>query len=181
MALAISRRRRDLAVSTFLGGIAILLGDGHGGFTPDPPFDPNYDAIVMAATDFNGDGKPDLAIAGESLNESIWFGDGLGGFSHAGYGSGIESPTSIAVADFNGDGVKDIAVLSGSYSSGYQIAVAGLSFLTISYTYRGQPSSLAVGDFNGDGKLDWATANNATGDVSVSLGDGAGGFYSRSR
>jgi hypothetical protein len=36
------------------------------------------------------------------------------------------------------------------------------------------PQSVAVGDFNGDGKLDLTTANS--GDVSVLLGNGAGGF-----
>lgn len=34
----------------------------------------------------------------------------------------------------------------------------------------------AVGDFNGDGKQDIATANSAASNVSVILGDGAGGF-----
>jgi hypothetical protein len=35
---------------------------------------------------------------------------------------------------------------------------------------------IALADFNGDGKLDTATANGATKDVSVLLGDGAGNF-----
>jgi hypothetical protein len=38
------------------------------------------------------------------------------------------------------------------------------------------PNSVAVGDFNGDGDLDMATANVYSNDVSVLLGDGAGGF-----
>src|SRR5262249_6224277 len=38
------------------------------------------------------------------------------------------------------------------------------------------PYSVAVGDFNGDGKLDLATALRNTNNVSVLLGNGAGGF-----
>ena len=38
------------------------------------------------------------------------------------------------------------------------------------------PLSVAVGDFNGDGKQDLATANVGSNNVSVLIGDGAGGF-----
>jgi hypothetical protein len=38
------------------------------------------------------------------------------------------------------------------------------------------PESVAVADFNGDGKLDLVTANVESGDASVLLGDGKGGF-----
>jgi VCBS repeat-containing protein len=38
------------------------------------------------------------------------------------------------------------------------------------------PNAVTLGDFNGDGKLDFATANSGTDDVSVRLGNGAGGF-----
>ena len=38
------------------------------------------------------------------------------------------------------------------------------------------PDSIALGDFNGDGKIDVAVANAFSGNVSILLGDGAGGF-----
>jgi hypothetical protein len=39
-----------------------------------------------------------------------------------------------------------------------------------------RPNSVAVGDFNGDGKQDLAIANSEPNNVSILLGDGAGGF-----
>ena len=38
------------------------------------------------------------------------------------------------------------------------------------------PESVAVGDFNGDGRQDLAVANSGSDNVSILLGDGAGGF-----
>jgi hypothetical protein len=44
------------------------------------------------------------------------------------------------------------------------------------YPVGDNTQSVAVGDLNGDGKPDLAIANNLSGDVSVLLGDGIGGF-----
>jgi hypothetical protein len=41
---------------------------------------------------------------------------------------------------------------------------------------EGEPISIAIGDFNGDGRQDFATANRASNNVSIRVGDGAGGF-----
>ena len=38
------------------------------------------------------------------------------------------------------------------------------------------PDAVAAADLNGDGRADVVTANGGSGDVSVLLGDGAGGF-----
>ena len=45
-----------------------------------------------------------------------------------------------------------------------------------SYAAGTQPVALVKADFNGDGKLDVAVANNFSSEVSLLLGDGAGGF-----
>src|SRR5271163_3564909 len=69
--------------------------------------------LGIAAGDFNGDGKPDLATANHySSSVSILMNDGHGGFlPMVNYASGTGGPTQLAVGDFNGDGNLDLAVL----------------------------------------------------------------------
>ena len=45
-----------------------------------------------------------------------------------------------------------------------------------SYSTGSDPVAVVGGDFNGDGRLDLAVANQASNNVSILLGDGAGGF-----
>jgi hypothetical protein len=46
----------------------------------------------------------------------------------------------------------------------------------VNYPVGTYPQSVVTADFNGDGKLDLATANTGSNNVSVRLGNGAGGF-----
>ena len=69
--------------------------------------------------DWNGDGKPDLAVANEGDNVSILLGNGNGTFqAKVDYGAGA-TPVSVTAGDWNGDGKLDLAVanyLSGNVS-----------------------------------------------------------------
>ena len=66
----------------------------------------------MAVGDFNGDGKPDLAVANKGpATIALLLGYGNGTFANAvSYSTGSFYPQSVAVADFNGDGKTDLAV-----------------------------------------------------------------------
>ena len=89
-------------------------------------------------------------------------------------------PGSAAVGDFNGDGKQDLVVTNFSSNTASIILGDGAghfgaatSFTTGAGT---NPNSVAVGDFNGDGKQDLAVANFNSFNVSILLGNGAGGF-----
>ncbi|MDX6443283.1 MAG: hypothetical protein QOH71_357 [Blastocatellia bacterium] len=136
----------------------------------------------VAVGDFDGDGKQDLAITNRTSNNvSILLGDGAGGFSTASNPGVGSEPTSVAVGDFNGDGKQDLAVGNRSSnnvsillgSGGGAFSAAGN--LGVGPSANG-PASIAVGDFNGDGRQDLAVANRNSDNVSIFLGDGAGGF-----
>ena len=176
----------DLVVA--LGGangntVNVLLGDGAGGFaTPGTMIAAGASPSFVAVGDFNGDGKPDLAIANSlaSGTLTVLLGDGAGGFSPA-PGSPFAvgaNPQFLAIGDFNGDGnadvavsnftSKDVTVLLGNGLGGFAPA-PGSPIASVQ-----NPAAVAVGDFNGDGKLDLAVACNHC--VAVLLGNGVGGF-----
>src|SRR5262245_49209151 len=79
--------RPDLVTANFGGGsVTILLGNGSADFRPaaGSPLAVGVAPISVAVGDFNGDGRPDLAVANQdSDNVTILLGNGSGGFSPA--------------------------------------------------------------------------------------------------
>jgi FG-GAP-like repeat/Bacterial Ig-like domain (group 3)/FG-GAP repeat len=102
----------DLAVTNQRDNtVSILLGDGHGGFTPATPVAVGSFPGPVAVGDFDGDGHADLAVVNiTSNNVSILLGNGTGGFSSAALVPVGSGPYAVAVGDFNGDGIADLAV-----------------------------------------------------------------------
>ncbi|HEV2425326.1 MAG TPA: FG-GAP-like repeat-containing protein [Terriglobia bacterium] len=136
--------------------------------------------IAVAVADFNGNGKPDLAVTDFGNGKvSILLGNGDGTFQTAvSYGAGSR-PISVAIGDFNGDGILDLAI-ANNVSSGTVSILLGNGDGTFkqggAYSAASSPRSVAAGDFNGDGKLDLAVANQTSNNVSILIGNGDGTF-----
>ena len=170
----------DLVVANFYGSnVAVLLGDGVGGFAAPIHTPVSGRPGWIAVADFNHDSRPDVAIAdasGPRAGAEVLFGTGDGTF-----GAGVKLDTSgagkgVAVADLNGDGNPDIALANIDESSisvilgdGHGGFAPALNYATSSFN-----SSIVIADFNGDTHPDLAFSNNT--DVSVMTGDGLGGF-----
>jgi uncharacterized protein (TIGR03437 family) len=159
--------------------VTVMLGNGAGGFTaaPGSPFTVGQDPAWVAVGDFNGDGKPDLAVASavspNAGTVTVLLGNGLGGFIPS-PGSPFavgRYPTGIAVADLNGDGVPDLAVSTGDVVD--VLVNNGAGTFTPALNFGEADQAIVAADFNGDGRMDLATGyfgSGNTGWVDVWLG-----------
>ena len=92
------------------GDLTIFQGDGLGGFQQAASPATGYGPVSVAVNDFNGDGRPDLAVATyDGLNILL----GLGGGTFTPYSELATIPHQTPVlADLNGDGTQDVIVTS---------------------------------------------------------------------
>jgi hypothetical protein len=160
--------------------ISILLGNGDGTFQDPIVTDPPFNVEAIGVGDFNGDGKLDIATAG-NYTVNILLGDGNGTFDYgASYPSG-QSPASIAVADFSGNKKLDLAIANAEGGSISVLLGNGDGTFQSPVNY---PiifcASVTTADVNGDGKPDLVGAAeygfpNVSG-LAVFLGNGDGTF-----
>jgi hypothetical protein len=131
----------------------------------------------LAVADFNGDGKPDIAI-GVSGGMSVLLGNGDGTFQAA-RNSALGLGGYIAVADVNRDGKLDL--LTDDHGVSVLLGNGDGTFRAGPTTAIPLGAPKAVGDFNGDGKLDVIATvgdgiSSADTSVALMLGNGDGSF-----
>jgi hypothetical protein len=186
----------DAVVQSFDGGsVAVLLGNGDGTFQPDSVYNlfNSCEGQSMTVADVNGDGIPDLAIAGPSPSAcgaegfiGVSLGNGDGSFQPmAFYDAGGLQPTSVEIRDVNGDGKPDLLVANvcGTVPGcgGADDGTVGILLGNGDGTFQPQATfatagssgtavgSLAVADLNGDGRPDLVVANIVENTVGVLL------------
>jgi uncharacterized protein (TIGR03437 family) len=164
----------DLVSADNSGHVTVFKGVGDGSFQTAPQFQTTGtlpSALVLG--DFNADGKLDLALLGDTGNDTasvtIALGNGDGSFQSPTNIAAPPGSNAFAIGDFNHDGKLDLAVLSsqteGAATDGVAIFLGngdGTFKAGKSYTVGPYAMSIAVGDFNGDGKPDLVIANNGT-------------------
>ena len=146
-------------------------------FTQPPVYPVGTDIRSVATADFDGDGRPDLAVANADLSTVsvlLKVGQGVPAIitTHA-VGT---FPLAVATGDFTGDGKIDIisasnsngtiSLLRNNGSGGFEPAGT--------FNYGSGGVDMTVGDFNNNGTLDVAVA--VGNGVRVLLGNGQGSF-----
>jgi hypothetical protein len=176
--------------------VAVLLGDGKGGFRPGPLLAVGkhpYQRVRIA--DVDGDGKGDILTTNlEGDDVTVLLGDGKGGFKPSA-GSPFpcgDSPFFVAIGDINGDGKPDLAVVNSPSSTADRRGRDGLTLLLgdgkggfkmmagSPFATGKIPNRLAIGDVNGDGVADVAVTNTDSDSISLFLMSRGGSVASAS-
>jgi hypothetical protein len=173
--------------------VGASLGAAENALAVDPLFfecrwvdSKGHGPFGVLVRDWNGDGRPDLAVSNAaSETVSILLGTGGGRFSHADQISTGKIPRPLASADLDGDGKLDLAV---GHASGAPTQVfrgdgwGGFVFLN-EYSSGEHPFEIAFEDLDGDGKLDMVVLNESNavwsgpeGKIGVHRGRGDGTF-----
>ena len=177
--------RTDLAVLNLAPGldgdgtVSVLLGNGDGTFQPQVTYAVGAEPWSIAAGDFTGNGRTDLAVANVGDNTvSVLLGNGDGTFQpQVTYAVGA-NPFGIMAGDFTGNGRTDLAVANvGDNTVSVLLGNGDGTFQPqVTYAVGNGPFAIVGGDFNGDGHLDLAVANESDNTVSVLVGNGDGTF-----
>jgi hypothetical protein len=171
--------RLDLAMTgtvNLTSRLEVRLGNGDGSFQTPSLFPFGFGpGKKMAAADFNGDGRLDLAIPSSELAAvSLLAGDGTGAFAPP-VGFNVDNfPSEVVAGDFNHDGFMDLAVTARLVEdlprpgSTVEISVidvlpgngsGGFGELVRLRIQGHHAAATAAADFNGDGTLDLAGAD----------------------
>jgi len=136
-----------------LGNAEIFLGSGDGTFQREVPFFTISYPTSMVVADFNGDGRPDIAVGSyfgpENNGIEIFFGNGDGTFQGP-YVPITTGVTTLAAADLIGDGMLDLI-----YNGNILLNNGNGTFSPLPSTNAGG----LFGDFNGDGRMDYVSGN----------------------
>jgi hypothetical protein len=152
------------------GALSVLLNTGNKGFEDGRWTTLPSGAGCGAAADFNGDGKPDLAVnTSQGISVLLGTGSALSPFT-PGTAIPLSGADCLVTADLNGDRIPDLLVPSAGAMNAY-LGKGDGTFTLKSSTPLSASGYVAVADFNHDGKLDFATSSNL-----LALGNGDGTF-----
>ncbi|MGH9381859.1 MAG: FG-GAP-like repeat-containing protein [Thermoanaerobaculia bacterium] len=176
----------DILVTSFdTAEVALLAGDGAGGFDTPAHFATDVGPVFVVVSDVTTDGNLDLITLNHTAQSvSVLAGDGAGGFGVADHFAifdveGVPCTVNpdadcpwawgLAVADVTGDGAPDIATANTNNNTLSVLPNDGNGEFPgfTAYDTGTQPGAVAVADVTGDGNFDIITSNRENHNISV--------------
>lgn len=175
-----------IAANATSASIVTFVNDGSGLFAPAINFESGGASGThanLAARDFDGDGRVDVALLNaQDAHVRLFTNAGGGNLVLSGVFSTLGIlPSGLAAADVNADGRVDLAVANHTGPNSI------VTFINDGFgSFSGPvlqpieaqllPETLAAADFDGDGLQDLITTNWGSGDVTIFYNEGAGSF-----
>ncbi len=171
--------------------LAVLLGDGSGGFTPavaQPYFAHRHPYMQLNPTDINSDGHIDVVLTDVRGNGlTVLFGSGTGMFASSRFRlathtelHSAQRPLGCALADLDGDGDLDAVAFIDESPQAVCLMNLGNGEFRESENALIKLACATVGgelaDLNGDGFADLIASGTQTSNISISFGRGDGSF-----
>ncbi len=186
----------DLAVANFgnnpfgsdFGNVSVLLSRGDGSFDDAASYDVGVGPISLAAADFNGDGRADLAVTNFLSNTaSVLIGGAGGSFSVLTNDLSVgQGPIQIESEDVEGDGDQDllvtnllsqeVSILRNSLTRG-QFQFEPAEGFGVAEAEVSEQLSFAIVDLDSSGTVDLVIANSFDDTIEVLLNTLVDGAY----
>lgn len=166
------------------GSVSVLLNEGNGTFAVPVEYEVGVAPEFVSGSDFNGDGKVDLAVGNTGLpysnagNVSILLNAGDGTFADPVNYAGGEDVRAVCCADLDGDNDVDLAV---AIFDVHMVAILlnngdGTFADAVNYGSVSRYESIYGADLDGDGDIDLALANPAVDSVTILFNSGSAVF-----
>jgi len=158
----------DVVMSAvFSNSLQVYRGTAAGAFIQGPvlgtTYTPSDEPQTVVIGDFNGDGKPDIAVSTFNSGTLGSYVEVLPGHGDGTFGGELATAVPVngvlAVGDMNGDGLPDLVLsgLNGNIQDSTGVLLSNGDGTFRAGTFVSSPywtGAIAVADFNGDGKLD---------------------------